>query len=66
MFYDLKITFILAFSSMYLERKKPSHDDLFMRAFETFHDYDLTWVLQIHTRFDDLDLVSKVTCVSEI
>ena len=27
--------------------------------FQTLHDYDLAWGPAIHTRFDDLDLISR-------
>ena len=33
-------------------------------VFQILHDYNLAWGLPIHTRFDDLDLIS-VTGVSE-
>ena len=29
------------------------------KTFQTLHDYNLAWGLAVHTRFDDLDLISR-------
>ena len=34
-------------------------------VFQTLHDYNLAWGLEIHTRFDDLDLISRL-CICQI
>ena len=54
MFPNLTKTLTLAFSQTQLNE-----------AFQTMHDHNPAWGLRIHTRLDDLDLVSQVTRVSE-
>ena len=46
-------------------------DLLFLRhclstVFQTLHGYNLAWCLQIHTRCDDLDLVSRSLVCQEM
>ena len=36
------------------------------QCFQTLFDYNLAWGLYFHSRFDDLDLVSRSQCVINI